>query len=286
VVVTSLQVVGVPGLTWLNPVVGPLGTAALVVTMVIFMLIERRELRGRLVGLFGKGQLRTTATALDEAGALVSRQLLMQMVVSVAYGIAAGVGLYFLGVPYPFVWATLAAAFRFVPYVGPALGAGAPILVSLAATDGWAGPLAVIAGFIVLELLTNLVLEPVLYAGATGLSPVALLTAVAFWTWLWGPIGLVIATPLTVCVVVIGKHVAGLEFVGALLADTASRVRLPAETAGHSAPDHERGSAGWMRQGVEWITCRTHSGWSAGHDGNQEAAISPCRVPAALQVSR
>jgi predicted PurR-regulated permease PerM len=172
---------------------------------------------------------------LDEAGALVSRQLLMQMVVSVAYGIAAGVGLYFLGVPYPFVWATLAAAFRFVPYVGPALGAGAPILVSLAATDGWAGPLAVIAGFIVLELLTNLVLEPVLYAGATGLSPVALLTAVAFWTWLWGPIGLLIATPLTVCVVVIGKHVAGLEFVGMLLANVPTSVlvsggdeRLPA----------------------------------------------------------
>ena len=220
VVVTSEQVAGFPGFTWLNPMVRPLATAGLVVTMVIFMLLQRRDLRDRLIGLFGHRQLTTTTKALDEAGAHVSRQLLMQCLVNLVYGIAAGAGLYVLGVPYPLVWAALGAVLRFIPYVGPALGAGAPILVSLAAAEGWAGPLWVVGLFVVLELLTNLVLEPVLYAGAAGVSPVALLASVAFWTWLWGPLGLLMATPLTVCLVVLGKHVPGLEFVGTLLANT------------------------------------------------------------------
>src|SRR5687768_13745835 len=118
------------------------------------------------------------------------------------------------------MWAALGAALRFIPYLGPLLGAGAPILVSLAALDGWADPLLVIGLFVVLELFTNLVLETVLYAGAAGVSQVALLISVAFWTWLWGPLGLLMATPLTVCLVVLGKHVPGLEFVGTLMADT------------------------------------------------------------------
>jgi hypothetical protein len=118
------------------------------------------------------------------------------------------------------VWAALGAALRFIPYFGPVIGAGAPILVSLAALPGWAGPLWVMGFFVVLELFTNLVLETVLYAGAAGVSQVALLVSVAFWTWLWGPLGLLMATPLTVCLVVLGKHVPGLEFVGMLMADT------------------------------------------------------------------
>ena len=220
VVVTSEQVAGFSGFAWLGPVVGPLGTAGLVLAMVIFMLLERRDLRDRLIGLFGHGQLAITTKAFDEAGTRVSRQLLMQSLVNLLYGIAAGVGLYFLGVPYPLVWAALGAALRFIPYVGPVLGAGAPILVSLAAAEGWAGPLWVVGLFVVLELFTNLVLETVLYAGAAGVSQVALLVSVAFWTWLWGPLGLLMATPLTVCLVVLGKHVPGLEFVGTLMADT------------------------------------------------------------------
>ena len=144
----------------------------------------------------------------------------MQSLGNLVYGIAAGTGLYFLGVPYPLVWAVLAAVLRFIPYVGPVLGAGAPILVSLAATEGWAGTLWVVGLFVVLELLTNLVLETVLYAGAAGVSSVALLASVAFWAWLWGPLGLLMATPLTVCLVVLGKHLPGLKFVGTLLADT------------------------------------------------------------------
>src|SRR5688572_7730738 len=220
VVVTSEQVSGFSGFAWLGPIVSPLSTAGLVLAMVIFMLLERRDLRDRLIGLFGHRQLAITTKAFDEAATRVSRQLLMQSLINLIYGIAAGAGLYVLDVPYPLVWAALAAVLRFIPYVGPVLGAGAPILVSLAAADGWAGPLYVVGLFVVLELFTNLVLETVLYAGAAGVSPVALLASVAFWTWLWGPLGLVLATPLTVCLVVLGKHVPGLDFLGTLLADT------------------------------------------------------------------
>jgi predicted PurR-regulated permease PerM len=220
VVVTSELVKGFPGFSWLGPIVGPAGTAGLVLAMVIFMLLERRDLRDRLIGLFGLGQLTVTTKALDEAGTRVSRQLLMQSLVNLIYGIAAGLGLYVLGVPYPLVWAAFGAALRFIPYLGPVIGAGAPILVSLAALPGWAGPLWVIGLYIVLELFTNLVLETVLYAGAAGVSQVALLASLAFWTWLWGPLGLLMATPLTVCLVVLGKHVPGLEPVGMLMADT------------------------------------------------------------------
>jgi len=220
VVVRSEPVTDFSGFSWLGPIVGPAGTAGLVLAMVIFMLLERRDLRDRLIGLFGLGQLTLTTRAFDEAGTRVSRQLLMQSLVNLVYGIAAGLGLYLLGVPYALVWAALGAALRFIPYIGPVIGAGAPIVISLAALPGWAGPLWVVGLFVVLELFTNFVLETVLYAGAAGVSQVALLVSVAFWTWLWGPLGLLMATPLTVCLVVLGKHVPGLEFVGTLMADT------------------------------------------------------------------
>ena len=221
-VVATNQVTGFLGFAWLGPVVGPLSTAGLVATMVIFMLLERRDLRDRLIGLIGHGQLATTTKALDEAGGRVSRQLLMQSLVSLLYGVAVFVGLYFLRVPYPLVWAILGAVLRFIPYLGPVLGAGAPTLVSLATLQGWTGPLSVLAWFVVLELFTNLVLETALYAGAVGVSQVVLLVSVAFWTWLWGPLGLLMASPLTVCLVVLGKHVPGLAFVGVLMDETPS----------------------------------------------------------------
>jgi predicted PurR-regulated permease PerM len=220
VMIAADTVAGFSAFTWLGPIMGPLGTAALVIAFVIFMLLERRDLRDRLIGLIGHGRLTATTKAFDEAGSRVSRQLLMQALVSAIYGLVAGLGLYFLGVPYAMVWGALGAVLRFVPYVGPLIGAAAPILVSLAALPGWSDPLWVIGLFVVLELFTNLVLETALYAGAAGVSQVALLIAVAFWTWLWGPLGLLMATPLTVCVVVLGKHVPGLSFVGTLMADT------------------------------------------------------------------
>jgi predicted PurR-regulated permease PerM len=219
IVVASEQTEGLTAFSWMGPIVSKLGTAGLVIAMVIFMLLERRDLRDRLIGLFGHGHLTVTTKAFDEAGTRVSRQLLMQSLVNLIYGVAAGAGLYFLDVPYPFVWAALGGALRFIPYLGPLVAAGAPILISLAALEGWRAPLMVVGFYAALELFTNLVLETVLYAGAAGVSQVALLVSVAFWTWLWGTPGLLMATPLTVCLVVLGKHVHGLEFLGTLMAD-------------------------------------------------------------------
>jgi predicted PurR-regulated permease PerM len=220
VVVRSEQVASLWGFpAWLGAMMSPLATAGLVITMVIFMLLEREELRGRLIGLIGHGHLAVTTKALDEAGARVSRQLLMQTLVNTIYGVGVGIGLYAIGVPYPVLWAALGAALRFIPYLGPIIAAGGPIVLSLAAFPGWRQPLLTAGLFTVLELFTNLVLETVLYAGAAGVSQVALLIAVAFWTWLWGPMGLLLATPLTVCLVVLGKHVPGLEFLSTLMAD-------------------------------------------------------------------
>jgi len=161
-----------------------------------------------------------TTKALDEAGSRVSRQLLMQTVVNAAYGVAIGAGLWWIGVPYSLLWAALGAALRFIPYLGPVAAAAGPILISLAALAGWTRPLEVVGLFVVVELFTNLVLETVLYAGAAGVSQVALLVAVAAWTWLWGSMGLLLATPLTVCLVVLGKHFPGLEFLSTLMADS------------------------------------------------------------------
>ena len=220
VIVTPDTASFIPGITWLGPLMGPLGTAALVIALVIFMLLERRDLRDRLIGLVGHGRLTVTTKAFDEAGSRVSRQLLMQTLVNAIYGVAAGAGLYFLDVPYAFVWGALGSALRFIPYLGPVIAAGAPIIVSLAALPGWTDPLWVIGLFVVLEVFTNMVLETALYAGAAGVSQVALLISLAFWTWLWGPLGLLMATPLTVCLVVLGKHVPGLSFIGTLMADT------------------------------------------------------------------
>jgi predicted PurR-regulated permease PerM len=205
---------------WLGPVLGPLTTAGLVIVMVIFILVERDDLRGRLIGLVGHGHLAVTTKAFDEAGRRVSRQLLMQTCVSAIYGLGVGIGLYLMGVPYALLWAGLASLCRFIPYVGPFIGAAAPILVALAAFPGWTQPLWVMGLFLGLELFTNLVLETVLYAGAAGVSQVGLLISLAFWTWLWGSMGLVMATPLTVCLVVLGKHVPGLDFLSKLMAES------------------------------------------------------------------
>ena len=205
--------------SWLSPLLGPLSTAGLVVILVVFMLLEREQLRGKLIGMLGSGHLAQTTKAFDEAGQRVRKQLLMQTLVNTIYGACVAAGLYLLGVPYPLLFGATGAALRYIPYLGPILAAGLPILVSLAALPGWAGPLWVIGMFVVLETFTNMVLETVLYADAAGVSQVALIVAVAFWTWVWGPIGLLLATPLTVCVVVIGRHVQGLDFLSELMAD-------------------------------------------------------------------
>jgi predicted PurR-regulated permease PerM len=206
-------------MTWLGAIAARAGTAGFVITLVLFMLLEREDLRDRLIGIFGRGHVATTTRAIDEAGQRVSRQLLLQTVVNLTYGLLAVGGLSLIGVPYALFWGALGAALRFIPYLGPILAAGGPILIAFAALPGWTATAETAAFYVALELFTNLVLETVLYAGAAGVSQVALLVAVAFWTWLWGPLGLVLATPLTVCVVVIGKHVRGFGFVSTLMSD-------------------------------------------------------------------
>lgn len=209
-----------PSVLWQIPsVLEGLASAGFVLVLVIFMLLERRELRDRLIRLIGYGRLAVTTRALDEAAARIGSYLVAQSLLNAGYGATVGAGLYLLGVPYALLWGFLTACLRFVPYVGPFLGAAMPVLVALAAIPGWNVPLLAVALFVICELVANMIVEPLLYGQSAGVSQVALLAAIAFWTWLWGPIGLVLATPLTVCLVVLSKNVPELRFIYYLLAD-------------------------------------------------------------------
>jgi hypothetical protein len=183
------------------------------------MLLQRKDLLDRLILVIGQGRLTLTTKALDEASERISRYLLVQAGLNAGYGITIGVGLFFIGLDYALLWGCLAALLRFVPYVGPWIAACFPLALSLAVFSGWEHLFLVVALFVVVELVSNMILEPLMYGKNTGTSSVALLIAVAFWTWLWGPVGLVLATPLTVCLVVLAKYVPQLEFVTILLTD-------------------------------------------------------------------
>jgi predicted PurR-regulated permease PerM len=202
-----------------TPLLGPLAMAALVIVLVIFMLISREDLRNRLIGLFGHGRLSVTTRALDDAGQRIGRYLLMQLLINASYGLALGLMLFVIGVPFALLWGFVAALLRYVPYIGPWLGAAFPVVTSLVAFEPWSQPLLVIALIVALELFSNMVMEPLLYGHSVGISPVALIMAAALWTLLWGPIGLVMATPLTVCLVVLGQHVPQFRFFVVLLGD-------------------------------------------------------------------
>jgi predicted PurR-regulated permease PerM len=203
----------------LNAVVTPLGSAVIVVVLTIFMLAGREDLRNRLIGLVGRGHLNVMTQALDDAGSRVSRYLQLQLLVNTAYGVVIGLGLYVIGVPNALLWGTLAALLRFLPYIGSPLAAVLPILLSLAIFATWTKPLYTLLLYLVVELLVANVLEPLLYGAHTGISSFAILFAAIFWSLLWGPIGLLLSTPLTVCLVVIGRHVSTLGFLNILLGD-------------------------------------------------------------------
>lgn len=217
--------------TMIAPLLGPLGTSALVLLLVVFMLLQREDLRNRLIRLVGQGRISATTRAMDDAGDRVSRYLLMQLVVNVTYGIPVAIGLTFIGVPNPMLWGVIAVVLRFIPYVGPWIAAAFPITLALATSPDWTAPLLTIGLFVVLELLSNNVMEPWLYGSSTGVSPIALIIAAVFWTWLWGSMGLVLATPLTVCMVVMGRHVPRLSFLSVLLSD--EEALTPAEDCYH-----------------------------------------------------
>ena len=202
-----------------QPVLRPLALTGLVLIFTIFMLIQRFDLRHRLFRLAGLGQINLMTQALDDAAQRVSRYLLMQGLVNAGFGALFGFGLYCIGVPYPALWGVIAGLLRIVPYVGTMIAATLPIALSLAAFNSWAPPLLVFLLFAGLELITANFLEPWLYGANTGISSLALLVAVIFWTVLWGPAGLILSTPLTVCVVVLGRYVPQLSFLQVLLGD-------------------------------------------------------------------
>ena len=189
----------------LGRVAEPLAQAALVFVLVIFMLARREDLRNRLIRLIGHGRLTVTTKAVDDAGHRVSRFLFVQMLVNVCYGVTFGIGLYLLNVDYAFLWGFLAVVMRYVPYVGIWVAVLPPVALSLAGSAGWTQPLWVVGLVAVMEIVTANFVEPPLFGQSIGVSEVALLLAAAFWAWLWGPVGLVLSAPLTVCLVGVGQ---------------------------------------------------------------------------------
>ena len=198
---------------------GPLGTAGLVFVLVLFMLFKREDLRNRIVTLSGRTNLAVTTQALDEAGRRIARYLLMQFIINVSYGVCVAVGLSLIGLEYAALWGTCATILRYIPYIGPWIAASLPVGYSLLTSQYWTEPVYVIVLIVVLELLSNNLMEPWLYGRGVGLSSVAVILGAVFWGWLWGPVGLVLATPLTACLVVAGRYVPALALFNRFLGD-------------------------------------------------------------------
>ena len=201
---------------WLSAVSGPLASAGIVLVFLFLVLIDRQELRDRLLRLFG-GNLHRTTDAMKEAGTRISKYLIMQLVVNASYGVPMAIGLWFIGIPGAALWGALAAVMRFIPYLGPMISAVFPIVLAFAVDPGWSMLLWTIGLIVVLEVISNNIVEPWLYGSSTGLSALSLIVSATVWTALWGPIGLVMSTPLTVCLLVIGRHLPYLNFLDVLL---------------------------------------------------------------------
>ncbi|WP_267395188.1 MULTISPECIES: AI-2E family transporter [unclassified Sphingomonas] len=205
--------------TVLEPILGPLETTVIVLIVAIFVLMQKEDLRDRFIRVFGSSDLHRTTRALDDAGQRLSKYFLSQLAVNACFGVVIGLGLWAIGIPSPAMWGVMAGLLRFVPYIGSFLAAVAPAALGAAVDPGWGMTLEVVALFAVIEPLTGYVVEPLLYGHSTGLSPVSVIVSAIFWTWLWGPIGLIMSTPLTLCLVVMGRHVKSLEFFDVLLGD-------------------------------------------------------------------
>ena len=203
--------------TIINPLLDPLMTTGIIIIFVIFFLVQREDLRDRLIRLAGSTDLYRTAIAIDDAGHRLSRYLLAQTALNAAFGVTIGGGLALIGIPNPVLWGILAAALRFVPYIGAFIAAAFPLALAVAVDPGWTTVILTGALFLVVELIIGQVLEPLLYGHSTGISPVAVVVAAMFWTWLWGPIGLLLSTPLTVCLDVLGRHIDRLRFLDIIL---------------------------------------------------------------------
>ena len=203
----------------LTPVLGPVGEFAVVVVLVVFLLLERKRFRLRFLRLIGHSRIATTTLAVDEAGSRLSGFLLGQLMVNTGFAILLGIGLFLIGIPNAFLWAVLTLVLRFLPYVGLWISAFFPVVLSIAISAGWREPVLTLALYGVLEVITNNVVEPFVLGGSTGMSPLAIIVSALFWTWLWGPIGLLLATPLTACLVVLGRYFPAFYICSVLLAD-------------------------------------------------------------------
>jgi predicted PurR-regulated permease PerM len=212
---SPLQIVG----HYMGRLLSPLATGGLIVVFVIFMLLNRKDLRDRMIRLVGHGRLNLTTQALDDAATRISRYLLMQLIVNVAYGAPIAIGLYLIGIPNALLWGLIATLLRFIPYIGAWIAASVPVFLSIAMFDDMQHFLLTVGLYVVIELISNNIIEPWLFGSSAGLSPMAILVSAVFWTWLWGPIGLLLATPLSVIVVVLGKHVPQLGFLDVMLGD-------------------------------------------------------------------
>jgi predicted PurR-regulated permease PerM len=203
----------------ISPLIYPLAATGIVIIFVIFILLQREDLRNKLVRLAGSGDLQRTTAAMDDAGRRLSRLFLTQLALNAGFGLVIGTGLWFIGVPSAALWGMLAMILRFIPYIGGVISAIFPLVLAAAVGPGWTMVLWTAALFLIVEPIVGQVVEPLLYGRSTGLSPVAVIASATFWTWLWGPIGLVLATPLTVCLVVIGRHVDRLKFLDVMFGD-------------------------------------------------------------------
>ena len=191
----------------------------IVFIVAIFILMQKEDLRDRLIRLFGSGDLHRTTAAMDDAAARLSRYFLTQLALNASFGVVVALGLWLIGIPNPALWGIIAALMRFVPYVGAVASAAFPMALAAAVDPGWTMVLETAAFFLVLEGLTGQVVEPLLYGHSTGLSPVSVVISAIFWTWLWGPVGLILSMPLSLCLVVLGRHIERLEFIDVLLGD-------------------------------------------------------------------
>ena len=204
---------------FLTPILSPLATIAIVFVVAVFVLLQQVDLRDRLIRLFGSNDLHRTTLALDDAGRRLSRYFLTQLAINTGFGCVIAAGLLLIGVPSPGLWGILGTLLRFVPYVGAWLSAIIPVTLAAAVDPGWSMTLATLALYATVELIAGQIVEPVMYGHSTGLSPISVVVAAIFWSWLWGPIGLILSTPLTLCLVVLGRHVPRLEFLDVLLGD-------------------------------------------------------------------
>ncbi len=203
----------------LGTVLPPLATAGIVILFVIFILLQREDLRDRLVRLAGASDMQRATATMNDAATRLSGYFLRQVLINSTYGVFIALGLWAIGIPSPMVWGILAMLMRFVPYVGPFIAAAPPVLLGAVVDPGWSTMLLTGGLFLGSELIMGQVVEPLVYGHGTGLSPIAVILSTVFWTWLWGPLGLLLAMPLTVCLVVLGRHVEGLNFLEVLLGD-------------------------------------------------------------------